>query len=411
MNMKKPELLLPAGNLEKLKVAAHYGADAIYVGGQKFGLRSRADNFTWADLELARAETRKMNVKLYVVLNSFFHDADFFGLDEFLDYLIKIEIDSVIVSDIGVVNFVHHHKLNSQSEKAQKLKIHLSTQASSLNHYSALMWKQMGVNRIVLGREVSIKEAGKIKRSTGLEVEMFIHGSMCMSYSGHCTISNFVSGRDSNRGGCNHSCRFKYELDFKDENLNSKKIVHSTFMSSKDLQGLEVIGDFFNEEIDSLKVEGRMKGHMYIGTMGKVYRHALDMFEEKRNIDELWKILPQTNEDLLGTSGRGATLGNLKEKAGADSIEEDGFMAKSSMAGLVLEGSEEDDYFLMHVKSGFKKGETLEFWPTQGANLKFQVNDIFDLSGETLIQTTPNMLVKLKSIPGINPHSFIRKCL
>ena len=199
-----PELLAPAGSLEKLKVAVSYGANAVYLGGQKFGLRSAAENFTIEELEEGVAFAHERNAQVYVVLNSFFHDKDFDTLDEFIKELERLKVDALIVSDPGVISHI---------SKNSNLEIHLSTQASCLNVESAKMWKRLGVTRVVLGREVTVAEAGKIKRESGLEVEMFVHGSMCMAYSGNCVISNYTQGRDSNRGGCAHSCRFDYKLE------------------------------------------------------------------------------------------------------------------------------------------------------------------------------------------------------
>ena len=218
--MWKPELLAPAKNLERLKVAIAYGADAVYLGGQKYGLRTRADNFTDYDLEIGVAFAHQHDAKVYVTLNAFLHDADFEGLEKYCQFLESIGVDAVIVSDLGVLRVVQHSNLN----------IHLSTQASCLNSYAARLWKEMGVKRLIVGRELSIAEAGLIRRS-GIDVEMFAHGAMCMAYSGHCTISNFTAGRDSNRGGCIQSCRLPYHLQSK----NPRPLMGEDFVSSKEM--------------------------------------------------------------------------------------------------------------------------------------------------------------------------------
>ena len=205
MSYWTPELLSPAGSLEKLKVSVLYGADAVYLGGQKFGLRQASDNFTYEELAEGVEFAHTHGAKVYVVLNSFLHDKDLEELPEFITVLEDLKVDAVIVSDLGVICTIRKHS---------KLVVHLSTQASCLNIESAKLWQKMGAQRIVLGREVTIKEAAKIKQATGLEIEMFVHGSMCMSYSGNCVISNYTQGRDSNRGGCAHSCRFEYSKTF-----------------------------------------------------------------------------------------------------------------------------------------------------------------------------------------------------
>jgi putative protease len=241
-----PEILAPAGSLDKLKVAVLYGANAVYVGGQKFGLRTAAENFTPDELREGISFAHERGAKVYVVLNSFLHDKDLQELPDFVNFLGEVGADAVIVSDLGVVRTVR---------SLSNIPVHISTQASTLNVEAAKLWKKAGASRIVLGREVSVKEAGKIKREAGIEIEMFIHGSMCMAYSGNCVISNFTQGRDSNRGGCAHSCRFEYSLEGLDT-LEKKK---AYFMSSKDLEGLRVLPQFIEEGIDSLKIEGRMK--------------------------------------------------------------------------------------------------------------------------------------------------------
>ncbi|RLA64170.1 MAG: U32 family peptidase, partial [Epsilonproteobacteria bacterium] len=251
MTQKIVELLAPAGNLEKLKVTVSYGCDAVYLGGEKFGLRSAADNFTNSELEEGVSFAHERGVKVYVVLNSFLYDKDLEELPPFLAFLEQLQVDAVIVSDLGVLKTV---------KELTNIPIHLSTQASCLNIEAGKLWKKMGAKRLILGREVSILEAAKIKRETGLEVELFIHGSLCMAFSGNCVISNYTMGRDSNRGGCAHNCRFEYSMDFGDKKVNS------FFMSSKDLMGISQIPEFFLNEIDSIKVEGRMKTHLYVGT-------------------------------------------------------------------------------------------------------------------------------------------------
>ncbi len=292
--MFKPELLSPAGSFEKMVTAISYGADAVYLAGQKYGLRSAADNFSIDEIEKAVEFAHARKAKIYVVLNSFLHDADMRDLSQFVRQCERHRVDGVIVSDLGVVSVV---------AQCSSIPIHLSTQASCLNEHSGQIWKKMGVKRLIFGREVSIEQAGRIKRATGLEVELFIHGSMCMAYSGNCTISNFTKGRDSNRGGCAQSCRFEYNLDISDGpspgaralsgassevavgavngSHGTQKRDHTFFMSSKDLMGIELIPDFVEAQIDSVKIEGRMRSPLYAGMISKIYREALDEFSDE----------------------------------------------------------------------------------------------------------------------------------
>jgi len=389
-----PELLMPAGSLEKLKVAISYGADAVYLGGQKFGLRQAADNFTASELREGVAFAHAHNSLVYVVLNSFLYDDEIKDLPDFLRLLDEIKVDAVIVSDLGVIKTV--------LEKSNLI-VHLSTQASCLNQYAALAWKEMGVKRVVLGREVSITEAKKIKEVSGLEMEMFIHGSMCMAYSGHCVISNYTQGRDSNRGGCAHSCRFEYSLDFGDQEKH-----YSHFMSSKDLEGLRLLEDFTKAGIDSLKVEGRMKSHHYAGTIAKVYSEALDFYSHHQHL--LSEDLYEWERELRKVSHRDYHQGSLQEKAGKESIfaERDHAESDYQVAGIVLENNIDKNFMLAEVRAPFNKGAKLEIVPFKGKPIEHELLSIYDISGESFHKTRPGMLIKLPYTKGVMPYNMLR---
>ncbi|MCF8058527.1 MAG: U32 family peptidase [Bacteriovoracaceae bacterium] len=388
-----PELLAPAGSLEKLKVAVSYGADAVYLGGQKFGLRSAADNFTPSELREGVRFAHLHGSQVYVVLNSFLHDQDFEGLPEFLSLLEDCNVDAVIVSDRGVIEAIKEHS---------DLVIHLSTQASCLNAAAAKLWKDLGVSRIVLGREVSIDEAKRIKEKVDIELEMFVHGSMCMAYSGNCVISNYTQGRDSNRGGCAHSCRFEYSLTKNDE---EKKYAH--FMSSKDLQGIRQLDEFINAGIDSLKVEGRMKSHHYAGTISKVYSEALSFYKNSGSFmsDDLYRW----EEELSKVSHRSYTSASLEHTAGFDSIfdERQHVSSEANMAAIILE-AKEDQYILAEVRSPFHVGDTLEYLPFNGEAIISKVDSIIDASGESFEKSRPGMLLRLPAIKGARAYNIIR---
>lgn len=398
-----PELLAPAGSLEKLKVAVLYGANAVYLGGQKFGLRTAADNFTLPELEEGVSFAHQHGALVYVVLNSFLHDEDLEELPEFLHVLERLKVDAVIVSDLGVIETIKEHS---------ELEIHLSTQASCLNVEAAKLWKQTGVTRIVLGREVSIYEAAAIKRSSGLEVEMFVHGSMCMAYSGNCVISNYTQGRDSNRGGCAHSCRFEYSL----EGPGLDK-VQNTFMSSKDLLGIRVIKEFIEAGIDSLKVEGRMKSHHYAGTVSKIYAEALKFYAEHgtKPRDEKERLLFLDKEtawqkELEKLSHRDYTQASLIEKAKADSIydERDQLVKDYVVSGLVLE-TRESEHLLVQVRSAFHPGDRLELVPFEGPSISFELEEFYDLKGARIEKSRPGQLVKLPWFQQAKPWNLIRR--
>ncbi|MBL6992086.1 MAG: U32 family peptidase [Bacteriovoracaceae bacterium] len=396
--VKIPEILAPAGNLEKLKVAVLYGADAVYLGGMKFGLRSAADNFTNAEIEEAVAFAHKRGVLVYVVLNSFLHDKEIEELPPFVQFLHQVGIDAVIVSDLGVLQVVR---------QCSKLKIHLSTQGNCINAHSALFWKQMGVTRVILGREVSIQEAAKIKKISGLEVEIFIHGSMCIAYSGNCTISNYTKGRDSNRGGCAHSCRFEYTLDFQDRNVSPKSKT-CFFMSSKDLNGIEYLTEATQAGIDSLKIEGRMKGHLYVGTLAKTYKEALLYIKQNQKVPS--KLAASWNQELLKVTHRDYTSANLGAKASFDSIYSDREHEGSDfiVVGFVVEVVPEE-FILVEVRNAFYKGDYLELLPFKGKAHSINADKITNVLGEEYTKTKPGTLVKLSSVEGAEVYNILRK--
>lgn len=391
-----PELLSPAGSLEKLKVSVLYGADAVYLGGQKFGLRQASDNFTYEELAEGVAFAHQRNALVYVVLNSFLHDKDLIELPEFLGVLEELKVDAVIVSDLGVIEVIKKHS---------NLVVHLSTQASCLNVESAKLWQKMGAQRIVLGREVTIKEAAKIKKATGLEIEMFVHGSMCMSYSGNCVISNYTQGRDSNRGGCAHSCRFEYSID---KFNSSKEQIKAYFMSSKDLEGIRLLPEFIEARIDSLKVEGRNKSHHYAGTISKVYSDALRYYKGHGHF--LSSDMLSWESELRKVSHRDYTTGSLADYAGSDSIynfresDDNEFV----VSGIVLEAVA-GNHLLVDVKSAFCPGDVLEVMPFSGATKMLNVDSLKSISGIPLVKSKPGSVVKIPYIEGAEKFNIIRR--
>ncbi|MDC1174958.1 U32 family peptidase [Bacteriovoracaceae bacterium] len=393
MSIWVPELLSPAGSLEKLKVAMWYGADACYLGGQKFGLRSAADNFNEEELKEALEFAHSRNKLVYVVLNSFLHDEELKELPEFLKLLEEVKVDAVICSDLGVVQTVRKHS---------DLVVHLSTQASCLNADAARFWKDQGVKRIVLGREVAIADAKKIKDKVDIELEMFVHGSMCMAYSGNCVISNYTQGRDSNRGGCAHSCRFEYSLAEKE----SEEYKKAYFMSSKDLEGIRVLQDFIDAGIDSLKVEGRMKTHHYVGTISKVYSEALSHYKNNGNF--LSSQLEEWERELRKVGHRDYTNASLIEKAGPDSVfnEREHMENEYVVGGVILEKG--DDYTLVEVRSPFTPNDEIEIIPFHGKNVTLQNNQLMDVAGEVLEKTRPGMILKLPYIEQAQSFNLIR---
>lgn len=393
-----PELLAPAGSLDKLKVAISYGADAVYLGGLKFGLRSAAENFTEEELIEGVEFAHERGAKVYVVLNGFLHDKDLEELPEFVKFLDSISIDAVIVSDLGVIKTV---------QKFSSIPVHLSTQASCTNVESAKLWKSMGVERIVVGRETSIAEAGLIKKEADIEVEMFIHGSMCMAYSGNCTISNFTQGRDSNRGGCAHSCRFEYSIDF--DHLDSEEKKKAYFMSSTDLNGIKSLPEYIEHRIDSVKVEGRMKSHLYAGTISKTYSEALKFYKENGTL--MSSDLKRWDEELKKVTHRTYAQANLLEKAGSETVFNEREVATTNdyvLVGRIID-IVEDEALIIEVRNAFNLNEKIEILPFAGEAIEFTASDIKSLSEDTVDRTKPTTLVKVPFIQGVQRNNILRK--
>ena len=400
----KPEILAPAGNIEKLKIAINYGADAVYLGGQKFGLRARADNFTDTELKHGVDYAHARQARVYVTLNAYLHDEDFDGLDSYCQYLESIGVDAVIVSDLGVLRAV---------TRSSNLRVHLSTQASCLNTSSAKLWKSMGVTRIVLGRETSVAQAGMIARQAGLEVEIFIHGALCMAYSGNCTISNFTAGRDSNRGGCIQSCRFPYQQHSSRASTSKLAVVaneevESPFMSSKDLLGTEVIEELFLHGISSLKIEGRMKSPFYVASACKTYRRLIDAYQRSQLDDQ---SVSEANEDLLAVPHRGYTSASLMKPAGADSVceSEAGESSTFRYMGMVLDTSEDALYLRLHAP--LRRGDVINFMPHSSPNFSYTVDSLQSVRGDLLDEARQDSVIRIDRsaiLKSVEPLSIVR---
>ncbi|GAB2026380.1 peptidase U32 family protein [Lactovum odontotermitis] len=313
----RPEVLAPAGTLEKLKVAFDYGADAVFIGGQAYGLRSRAGNFSFEEMAEGVAYAEAHGGKLYVAANMVTHEGNEQGAGAWFRQLRDIGVHAVIVSDPALIAIC--------AAEAPGLAIHLSTQASATNYETLEFWKKLGLERVVLAREVSMDELAEIRKHTDIEIEAFVHGAMCISYSGRCVLSNYMSLRDANRGGCSQSCRWRYDLydmPFGREHESVQGEVPEPFsMSAVDMSMIEHIPDMIENGVNSLKIEGRMKSIHYVSTVTMVYRAAVNAylespakFEEIKQslVDELWKVaqreldtgfyygIPDENKQLFG---------------------------------------------------------------------------------------------------------------
>lgn len=388
------ELLAPAGNLEKLKIAIHYGANAVYVAGGEFGLRSAADNFSRQQLREAIDFSHVHDKHVFVALNALLHNHELQKLPEYLEFLEEVQPDALICADLGVIQLVKKHTT---------IPIHLSTQTSVLNSSHAEVWKRHGVQRIVAARELSIQQVAEIKNNTGLEVEMFIHGAMCISYSGYCTLSNYTAGRDSNRGGCLQNCRHKYKLSQDDFPHDE-----AYFMSSKDLNGMDSLNEFITHGIDSIKIEGRMKSNLYIASTVRAYSHALsELVEGRPQEPSYWK------EELKKIPHRDYTDATLDGEKDKDSIYDESLQVPSeySMAGLVLTIEPEKRRFSFLSKQKLTIGDVIEIIPYKGAVLPLEIKNLEDLSGKKQNYIQPDGIGWLPWEPNIAPHNVARICV
>ncbi|MBT4263846.1 MAG: U32 family peptidase [Deltaproteobacteria bacterium] len=385
------ELLAPAGNLEKLKIAIDYGADAVYIAGQQFGLRSAADNFSTAEIGQAVNYAHDRRRKVYITVNAFLHDHELEQLPDFLTVLEALQPDGVICSDMGVVACVRKHT---------SIPIHISTQASVLNSGHAEMWKNAGAKRIVTGRELSILEAAAIKQKTGLEVEMFVQGAMCMAYSGHCTLSTYIAGRDSNRGGCIQNCRFQYQLY-----QESHPPVSTYFLSSRDLCGIGLLAEFIEAGIDSLKIEGRMKSNLYIASTVRAYANAL---KEIRKNGSFRKAYWQ--KELTHIPHRDYTEASLLSPAGADSVynRQKASHNEFKLAGTVLEVDKDRKRFALHVKNKLFVGDTIEIMPFEGEIIQLHISTLTNIAESELEMIQPGNVCWLPLQENVAPRNVAR---
>lgn len=353
--MQRPELLAPAGNMEKLKIAVHYGADAVYLGGQAFGLRNMADNFSVDDMKAALDFCRARNVKAYLTINSYPRNESLPELVEYLEKIAPLPFDAYIVADPGVIDAVR--------QVSPERELHLSTQANTINWRSARFWQQHGIRRINLAREMTLDNIREtVAKVPGLEFEAFVHGALCISYSGRCLISSMLTGRDANQGECTHPCRWSYHLVEESRPGEYFPVVedeNGTFIfNSRDLCLLEHIPALVASGVHALKIEGRMKGINYVASVLRVYRQAVDEYLAD---PDGWRCRPEWLEELAKLSHRGFTSGFLfgqprdvgQEYASA-------YIRSHDFVGVVDE-VRGDGTLLVSVRNRIKAGELIEF--------------------------------------------------
>lgn len=391
--MNKPELLAPAGNLEKLKTAINFGADAVYLGGSKLNLRAFSDNFTNEELKEGIEYAHERGKKVYVTLNVFPHNEDMVGLEDYLKELYSLNVDAAIVSDPGIIM--------TAREVVPNLELHLSTQANNVNWKSALFWHKQGIKRIVLARELSMDEIKEMRKNLPeeCEIEAFVHGSMCMSYSGRCLLSNYLTGRDANRGECAQPCRYKYYLMeekregeyfpvFEDEK-------GTYIMNSKDLCMIEHIPEMINAGIMSLKIEGRMKSSFYVASIVKAYRKALDAYlEDPAN----YKFNPEWFEYLEKVSHRKYHTGFYFGEKNKQVYESSSYIRGYDIVGLVKDFNEETMIATIEQRNKVFEGDKVEILRPIVDNFEIELNDMRDANGNK-IDSAPSaqMIFTIKS--------------
>ena len=359
--MNKVELLAPAGDLEKLKIAILYGADAVFIGGLHFSLRSRASNFTLEDIKEGCDFAHKHNAKVHVTCNILPHEIDCDGVREYLHSLEECGVDAIICASPLII------------EEALKtnMEVHVSTQESTLNSSMVKFYESMGVDRVVLGRELDLKSIKEIKDNCKVDIEAFIHGGMCVSYSGRCMLSNNMTGRDANRGGCAHSCRWNYDLT-----INGNKINQDEYfaMSSKDLCALPLLKEYIETGVTSFKIEGRMKSLHYIATIVKTYREAIDEYYATGDIKNIDRYM----EQIRKAENRQTSIGFLKGMTSVNEQLYDLFseIPTQSFIGIVLDYNKETQIAKIDVRNNFKNNAKIELFRHNGSNEFFTISDI-----------------------------------
>lgn len=397
---KKPELLAPAGNLEKLKVAVTFGADAVFIGGQKFSLRANADNFSIAEIQEGVAFAAKYNARIYVTMNIFGHEFDFDDLDDYLYDLERVGVWGIIAADPTIIT--------RAKEITPKLEVHLSTQQSVTNTYTAQMWKNLGLERIVLARELTKTEIQEIMDTVDCEFEVFVHGAMCIAYSGRCTLSNHMTARDSNRGGCCQSCRWEYEIQ-KDQSSIIDAESDLFAMSPKDLNLLESIPEMIEMGVDSLKVEGRMRSIHYVATVVSVYRKLIDTYcadPDNFVFDETLLLELQKCANRATAPAFFAGIPGSQEQMFNNRDEH----PTKEFIGIVKGYDEQQQLLEIEQRNYFKSGESVEFFAPFCDNIHMNVVSIQDDEGHSLDAARhPLQHVFIPSTQNIPVGALMRK--
>ncbi len=389
--MKRPELLIPASSLEVLKTAVIFGADAVYIGGEAFGLRAKARNFSMEDMKEGIAFAHEHGVKVYVTANILAHNADLEEVGVYFKELKEIHPDALIISDPGVFAIA--------KEVCPDIERHISTQANNTNYGTYRFWYEQGAKRVVSARELSLKEIKEIRANIpdDLEIETFVHGAMCISYSGRCLLSNYLTGRDANQGACTHPCRWKYSIVEEKrpgEYMPVFENERGTFIfNSKDLCMIEYIPELIDAGIDSFKIEGRMKTALYVATVARTYRKAIDDCLKSQELYQ--KNLPWYLSQISNCTYRQFTTGFFfgKPSEEAQIYDNNTYLKEYTYLGIV-EGVRADGRCQISQRNKFSVGEEIEIMKPDGENISVTVRGIFDEEG-TSMESAPHPQQKL----------------
>ena len=401
---KRPELLAPAGTMEKLQMALAYGADAAYLGGVQFGLRAFGGNFANEEIRAAVQLAHGAGKKVYVTVNVFPHNDDLVSLPDYLQFLAEVGADAVLVADLGVFMLVR--------EAAPTLPVHISTQANNVNWRTVRAWQELGAARVVLARELSREEIREIRRHTSVELELFVHGAMCISYSGRCLLSSYFTGRDANRGACAQSCRWKYalvEMSRPGEYYPIAEDERGTYiMNSKDLCLLPHLDEVVRCGIDSLKIEGRMKSVHYVASVVKAYRMALDacLSGNPYEVREEWRA------ELEKVSHRAYTTGFFFGKTtGADQIYgSSSYEQTSDFVGLVRAYDPVTQIATVEQRNNMKLGQEIEVFQPVGAPFRQKLSEMWDEEGQEIAAAPhPQQIVRMRMTQEVAANSILRR--
>ena len=390
--VRKPELLIPASSLEVLKTAVVFGADAVYIGGEAFGLRAKAKNFSMEDMKEGIAFAHAHGVKVYVTANILAHNRDLEGVRAYFEELKEIKPDALIIADPGVFMLA--------KEICPEIERHISTQANNTNYLTYQFWYQQGAKRVVSARELSMEELRELRAHIpeDLEIETFVHGAMCISYSGRCLLSNYFTGRDANQGACTHPCRWKYavmEESRPGEYLPVYENERGTYIfNSKDLCMIEHIPELLESGIDSFKIEGRMKTALYVATVARTYRKAIDDCLKSRELYE--EHMPWYKEQIAACTYREFTTGFFYGKPDESSQIYDNNTYQKGYTYLGIVGDvDAENYIHLEQRNKFSVGEMIEIMKPDGENLAVRVEGILNEEGEAM-ESAPHPQQKLR---------------